>query len=117
MIEVECRRRVGDRAALEEYQQRFPAHSGMLRDAWPSLACGQDHDKTTHSAVSQSEINHVPSQNEPDTVRKWRYRPHHCSSVVTRSGPALGTGGFGVVYLAYEEQFRCHVAIKVPHRN
>ncbi|HTU91611.1 MAG TPA: hypothetical protein VMF69_16125, partial [Gemmataceae bacterium] len=47
----------------------------------------------------------IPAHSAPQHIGRYR---------VER---VLGQGGFGLVYLAHDDQLQRRVAIKVPHRN
>jgi serine/threonine protein kinase/tetratricopeptide (TPR) repeat protein len=95
-IEIELRRSAGEWPSKEEYLLRFPDDPLLVEavlNPVPNLA----------STADPSRENKV--EEEPPPERLDRY-------VIQRQ---LGRGGFGVVYLAHDEQLNRPVAIKVPH--
>ena len=96
-IEIELRRSAGERPTMEEYNQRFPDDQSLFEAVFrpvPDLA----------STADLSWDNQV-EEDEPQPERLDRY-------IIQRQ---LGRGGFGVVYLAHDEQLNRLVAVKVPH--
>jgi hypothetical protein len=50
-------------------------------------------------------VEYVPAAEQPQQIGRYRVQK------------ILGKGGFGLVYLAYDDQLKRAVAIKVPHRD
>jgi serine/threonine protein kinase/formylglycine-generating enzyme required for sulfatase activity len=87
-----ARLRAGERPTLSEYEAKHPELAADIRALFPALALLED---GRHGA------GHPPA---PDPAYLGRYRVEKL----------LGEGGFGRVYLAYDEPLRRLVAVKVP---
>jgi serine/threonine protein kinase/formylglycine-generating enzyme required for sulfatase activity len=104
-LEVEYRRRRGEEPRPEEYQCRFPdLDSQRLAGAFgdfdpPALAAGEH-----RSVETISSREHAGDQPDfPANIGRYQIER------------LLGKGGYGLVYLAQDDQLRRKVAIKVPH--
>jgi formylglycine-generating enzyme required for sulfatase activity/energy-coupling factor transporter ATP-binding protein EcfA2/predicted Ser/Thr protein kinase len=110
--EYYARRRYGGRPTHAEYLAAFGAvHSdlakqlqaiddGMASD--PNKAGGQPEE---HGLTETAPLAETPPIKQPERIGRYR---------VER---LLGQGGFGLVYLAYDDQLDRSVAIKVPHAH
>jgi eukaryotic-like serine/threonine-protein kinase len=96
-IELVVRQVHGEQAAPEELLARLPENADLVRQVL-SIFARRDDDET--SGVTADPKTPLP-------VSLGRYR------VLGK----LGEGGFGVVYLAYDDDLLRPVAIKVPHRH
>jgi serine/threonine protein kinase len=87
--------RQGQRPSVEEFARRYPEHAEAIRDMLPALALMEEAKSAPGTAGSV--------QSTPRQIGRYR---------VER---LLGKGGFGLVYLAHDDQLQRPVAIKVPH--
>jgi hypothetical protein len=86
-----------DRRTLDEYLARFPGQEDVVRAAFLAFWSG-DSTVDLHGPPGPAALPHSP---------EWigRYRVERLA----------GQGGFGLVYVAQDEQLNRPVAIKVPH--
>ena len=114
-LELDYRRgKANEQPVLADYLDRFRADESLLRRALAeperngnglSQALTKA-PRTAHRGIEETD-ERVPPGPEPLPEYIGRYRVER----------VLGQGGFGIVYLAHDDQLRRRLAIKVPHRR
>jgi serine/threonine protein kinase len=87
--------RQGKRPSVEEFARRYPEHADAIRQMLPTLALMEKAKAADDTAGSV--------ESAPSHIGRYRVEK------------LLGQGGFGLVYLALDDQLQRPVAIKVPH--
>ncbi len=115
LLEVELRRHAGQTPQPDDYRPRFPDHADLVEevldevlnqaavDQFNELA-GLPRERSMAPAGASAIAAPSPSARLPEGKRIGRY-------LIERE---LGSGGFGQVLLARDQELERHVAIKIP---
>ena len=106
-LDVQIRRSKGQIPRAEEYRDRFPEASGFIDELFALDVTQAARGAEVDGDGDEDEAKQKEALEDPLPERIGRYEIRG----------VLGHGGFGVVYLAYDEQLTRSVAIKVPHRK
>ena len=102
LLDVDYRARNGTPASPEDYLTQFPSESSVVRAAF----CQPSVDTVDARQVQAIESTRcVPSHEQTVPAYLGRYRVEE----------QIGSGAFGNVYRAFDDQLHRFVAIKVPH--
>jgi serine/threonine protein kinase/predicted ATPase len=127
--EYRVRRRWGDEPTRDEYRARFTGHGTILEQALLQVdaeSIGRPRSDTTvavdtdvvlaRSSVAPSRRTVAPGQAAPAVALGKPRLPTELPQRIGRYAVRgwLGDGGFGTVYLGFDEQLERPVAIKVP---
>lgn len=117
LVETEFRSRAecGEQPLVSEYTERFPAMAETIKIALLKSTDFSNLDRTVQDE-SHEQKSHADS-GFPDTVGTPLPVPLPESPVVERYRliSSLGSGSFGEVHLAFDEELHREVAVKIPH--
>src|SRR5207244_2563486 len=92
---------------VDEYIARFPEHAALVREIFVGIKEDRGTGAADPTLAMESPQQEPGDDGHPFPQQIGRYRVDKI----------LGQGGFGLVYLARDEQLSRPVAIKVPHAH